>query len=217
MTDRIGDLYPFLGQEDTDPRPVLADVRRSTLLKSEEIVALRGDTWEAHAADLTRAAHLIARCARADGKILAFGNGGSATDAQDVVHDALHPPRPDWRPISALDLTRDIATITAVGNDVGFESVFARQVLAFGQRGDVAIGFSTSGESANVIEAFARARERRAWTIGFSGDRGGRMAQAGLLDVCIVAPSTHIPRIQEAHATAWHSILEMAQMILQGS
>lgn len=207
-------LYPFLGEGRAEPGPVLADVRQSTLRKCADVVALRRAVWERHADDLIEAARIVARAAATGRKLLAFGNGGSATDAQDLVIDLIAPSIAGWRPIPALDLTRDIGTVTAVGNDVGFESVFVRQVIAFGEPGDVAVGFSTSGESENVIVACERARQMGLATIGFSGDEGGRMAEPGFLDVVIVAPSSQIPRIQEAHATAYHAMLEMAQAIL---
>lgn len=199
-------LYPFLGTEPADPAPVLADVRASTLRKAADIVALRAALWERHAGDLAAAARLLSAAFLAGRKVLAFGNGGSATDAQDLVSDLIAPPVAGWRPLPALDLTRDTAVLTAIGNDVGYENVFSRQVIALGEPGDVAVGFSTSGESASVLAGLERARARGLRTLGFSGSGGGRMADVGL-DICIVAPSSYIPRIQEAHATACHTIL----------
>lgn len=217
----LGDLYPFLderaGPGASDPEPVLAEVRASTRRKAREIGELRRATWERHADDLARAAGRLAASWRAGGKLLAFGNGGSATDARDLVDDLGAPPRPGWRPLPAIDLTRDVGVITAVGNDVGFRSVFVRQVIAFGAPGDVAVGFSTSGESPNVIEGLRTAHERGLRTIGFAGYEGGRVAELareGVVDVAIVAPSSHIPRIQEAHATAYHAMVAMARAAL---
>jgi D-sedoheptulose 7-phosphate isomerase len=210
------DLYPFLGDERVDPAPVLADVRASTLRKSRDISELRGALWERHGIELARAARLCADAFAAGAKLLAFGNGGSATDAQDLVADLVTPPIAGWAALPAVDLTRDVGVVTAVGNDVGFDSVFVRQIIAYGEAGDVAVGFSTSGESRNVIDAFECARARGMVSIGFSGYDGGRMAAPGFLDAVIVAPSTYIPRIQEAHATAYHSLLYMVQAILRG-
>lgn len=208
-------LYPFLeGNGSADLDPVLADVRQSTLKKRDDVVALRRATWERHAGDLVRAARVLAGAVAVGGKVLAFGNGGSATDARDLVDDLAEPPFAGWRSLPALDLTRDVGTVTAVANDVGVESVFVRQVIAYGEPGDVAVGFSTSGESENVIRAFEEAADRGLATIGFAGNEGGRMAEEGFLDVCVVAPSAHIPRIQEAHATAYHALVAMAQETL---
>ncbi|MBW3660681.1 MAG: SIS domain-containing protein [Gemmatimonadetes bacterium] len=214
VSEPVEALYPFLGDGATDPEPVLADVRQSTLKKRDDVVALRRATWERHADDLVRAARIVARAAARGGKVLTFGNGGSATDARDLAADLADPPLAGQRGIPALDLTRQISTVTAVANDVGFERVFVRQVIAFGNAGDVAIGFSTSGESGNVVAALETAKERGLATIGFAGDEGGRMAEPGFLDVCVVAPSAYVPRIQEAHATAYHAMVEMAQAAL---
>lgn len=219
MSD-LGDLYPFLESTPRaggDPGPVLAAVRESTLRKARDIAELRREMWERSAAELERAAHLCARAWKAGGKLIAFGNGGSATDARDLVDDLTDPPRTGWEPLRAIDLTRDVGVITAVGNDVGFEHVFLRPLIALGNPGDVAVGFSTSGESANVLEAFRVARERGLATIGFAGYEGGRMAELaadGRLDALVVAPSSHIPRIQEAHATAYHAMIAMARALL---
>lgn len=207
-------LYPFLGSGPTDHAPVLAEVRASTLRKAADIVALRAAVWERHAGDLAAAAGLLAEAFAAGRKVLAFGNGGSATDAQDLVADLVAPPVAGWRPLPALDLTRDSAVLTAIGNDVGFENAFSRQVIALGEPGDVAVGFSTSGESASVLAGLERARARGLRTLGFSGSDGGRMAASGLAEVCIVAPSSYVPRIQEAHATACHTVLSLLQVLL---
>ncbi len=215
----LGDLYPFLDEtrEPRDATALLHEVRASTLRKAREVGELRRATWEGSSGMLGRAAELLAEAARQGRKVLCFGNGGSATDARDLAGDLSAPPRPEWRPVAALDLTRDTGVVTAVANDVGFESVFVRQVIAYGEPGDVAIGFSTSGESADVLAAFRTARELGLKTIGFAGYDGGRMAElaeSGELDAVVVAPSSHIPRIQEAHATAYHALMSMMQVLL---
>lgn len=216
-------LYPFLDEGEPAPgdpqavlapEAILAEVRASTLAKAAEVVALRQALWDESAEALLRAAVLVAGACAAGGKVLAFGNGGSATDAEDLVHDLLHPPDSGWRPLPALCLDDDVGVITALGNDVGFQHVFSRQVIAYGEAGDVAVGFSTSGESANVLAAFAEARRRGLATVGFAGGDGGSMAAPGLLDAVVVAPSDHVPRIQEAHATAYHALLAMTQELL---
>lgn len=216
-----GELYPFLAEGSdaaaggaTEPGPVLEEVRGSTLQKSRDVTELRAALWERHADDLVRMARLLAS-AFADGhKALAFGNGGSATDAQDFVADLVGPTTPGWSALPAIDLTRDHGVVTAVSNDVAFENVFVRQVIAYGEAGDVAVGFSTSGESENVVRAFEEARKREMRTVGFAGFDGGRMSEPGFLDVCVVAPSHYIPRVQEAHATGYHAVLAMVQSIV---
>lgn len=222
MEERWEDeLYPFLadgeeGRDRADPEPVLADVGQSTRQKARDVTELRSATWQRHADDLVAMARTLAGAFREGGKVLAFGNGGSATDAQDLASDLSRPADPGRPSLPALDLTRDRGVLTAVANDVAFESVFVRQVIAYGESGDVAVGFSTSGESQNVIDAFEQAREQGMSTLGFAGFEGGRMADEGFLDVCVVAPSSYIPRIQEAHATAYHAVLSMTRAALDG-
>jgi D-sedoheptulose 7-phosphate isomerase len=150
---------------------------------------------------LAEAARLVAERIAAGGKILAFGNGGSATDAQDLVGDLVAPPA-GVAPVAAMSLTNDTAVITAVGNDVGFDNTFARQVIAYGGRGDVAVAISTSGGSRNVLAAVDEARRRGLLTIGLAGYGGGRLAE--LCDLALTVDADYIPRIQEAQASQYH-------------
>ncbi len=146
------------------------------------------------------------------GRLLAFGNGGSATDAMDVVAD-FRLPRPGGRPPRpALDLTEDTAVITAVANDVGVAEIFQRQLIAHGRAGDVALAFSTSGGSENVLVGLAEARRRGLTTIAMLGYDGGRIAAEGLADHVIVSRSQNIPRIQEAQASAYHLLRELVEL-----
>jgi D-sedoheptulose 7-phosphate isomerase len=148
------------------------------------------------------------------GRLLAFGNGGSATDAQDAAVDCLAPPVAGWQSIPAIALINDIGVVSAVGNDVGFDHVFSRQVIALGRAADIALGFSTSGASRNVLAAMNEAKARGLLTIAMSGGDGGALARSPAVDICVVAPTEYIPRIQEAHATAWHALLTVAQEAL---
>ncbi len=151
----------------------------------------------------------LAECFRSGGRVLAFGNGGSATDAMDLVADLRDteglPPRP------AIDLTEDTPIITAVANDVGVEEIFQRQLIAWGRPGDVAVAFSTSGGSENLIEGLAQARRMGIGTVALVGYDGGRIAADGLADHVIISRSQHIPRIQEAQATAYHLLRALAE------
>jgi D-sedoheptulose 7-phosphate isomerase len=137
------------------------------------------------------------------GKVLALGNGGSATDAMDVVADLRAGGRP------AIDLTEDPGILTAIANDIGVEAIFSRQVIAYGVPGDVLLALSTSGNSGNVIEALAEARRRGLATIALVGYDGGRVAGEELADHVVVTRSEHIPRIQEAQASAYHALVEL--------
>jgi D-sedoheptulose 7-phosphate isomerase len=193
-------LYPFLSEPEVDLDAVLADVRASILMKAEEVGALREQTLTEGAAALAAAAEAV----RAGGRLLAFGNGGSATDAMDVVADLRA------RGQRALDLTEDAAILTALANDIGVEAIFARQVIAHGRAGDVLLALSTSGGSGNVIAALEEARRREMTTVALVGYDGGRVAAEGLADHVIVTRSQHIPRIQEAQASAYHVLVELA-------
>ena len=207
-------LYPFLQSGEEVPlAAVLDEVRGSTLQKAQEIIAMRQAFIAAHGDALVAAAQDMARSFAEGGQLLAFGNGGSATDAQDIAADFLNPGN-GYPALPALSLTNDIGVVTGVGNDVGFDNVFARQIIAFGRPGDLALGFSTSGESPNVIAAFERARQMDLLTIGIAGYDGGRMARAGL-DHCFVVHSTYVPRIQEVHATIYHTLWELTHRILE--
>ena len=146
--------------------------------------------------------------------LFAFGNGGSTTDAQDLVADLTNPPLPGRPALPAIALTNDIAVITAVANDIGFDNVFARQVIAFAKPGDMAIGITTSGTSPNVLLALEQAKKQGLLTVGLAGYDGGPMARSPAVDYCIVTPGDHVPRIQEAQATVYHALIEIVWAIV---
>ena len=205
-------LYPFLAETQTDLGAVLDDVRASILMKAEEIGALRRETIEANREPLlAAAAELRARFDRG-AKALVFGNGGSATDAIDLVADLRGPPDPSWPARRAVDLTEDAGIITAVANDVGVAQIFQRQLIALAAEGDAAIALSTSGNSENIIVALAEARRRGLATVAMVGYDGGRIAAERLADHVIVTRSQNIPRIQEAQAGAYHVLRELIEL-----
>jgi D-sedoheptulose 7-phosphate isomerase len=142
------------------------------------------------------------RSIRSGGKILLFGNGGSAADAQHIAAEFVVRYQADRRPIAAIALTTDTSTLTACGNDLGYESLFARQIEALGRAGDVAVGISTSGKSPNVLSALREARTRGMHTTGLSGGDGGEMIR--LCDSIVVVPSRVTARIQEMHIMTGH-------------
>jgi D-sedoheptulose 7-phosphate isomerase len=203
-------LYPFLAEAEADLDAVLADVAASALAKAAEAGALRAQTLTDGLEVLRAAAQALHGCFAGGGKLLALGNGGSATDAMDAVADLRHPPAP-LRALPAIDLTEDAPILTAIANDVGIEAIFSRQVIAYGDAGDVLLSFSTSGNSENVIASLAEARRRGLVTIALVGYHGGRIAQDELADHVIVTGSEHIPRIQEAQASAWHVLRELVE------
>ena len=213
--DFARELYPFLyaptGGATEPVAALLASVRSSTLAKCAEVVALRCELLAEYEEQLDRAAKAMADRFASGGKLLAFGNGGSATDADDAAADCMHPPRAEWRALPALSLPADSATVTAVANDVGLDSVFVRQLCAVAERGDIALGISTSGNSANVVAALVEARRRGMLTVALAGYDGGAIARTGAVDFCFVARREFVPRIQEGHATLWHVLLELVQ------
>ena len=191
-------LYPFLEREETDLATVLADVERSTVQKGADVIALR------RAIDL----EAVGACARAirerlehGGRLIAFGNGGSSTDAQDVGRDCLALGWP------AVALTNDVATITAVGNDVGYANVFVRQLIPLGRADDVALAISTSGSSPNVVAGLEEAHRRGLLTCAITGYDGGRLWELPWLDHLFVVENDYVPRLQEVHATIYHLLL----------
>jgi D-sedoheptulose 7-phosphate isomerase len=198
-------LYPFLGTQDRDQDAVFEDVRSSALTKAREVSELRTQTLTEGRDELIAAAAAVRARLDGGGTVLALGNGGSATDAMDAVADLRARSR------RALDLTDDPAILTAIANDIGTEAIFARQVIAYGRGGDALLALSTSGNSLNVIAALVEARRRGLLTIAFVGYDGGRIAAEGLADHVVVTRSEHIPRIQEAQASAWHVLLDLIE------
>lgn len=211
--DRL--FYPYLFEGGkASIEDVMTQVRHSTLEKCREVIALRRATLAESGTRIVAAGQAMARAFAGGATLLAFGNGGSTTDAQDIVTELLNPPFPDWSPLPAIALTNDIAVVTAVGNDVGFNNIFSRQVIAYGRAGDIALGISTSGNSGNVLAALEQAKKQGLLTIGLAGYDGGKMLHSPALDYCINSPSDHIPRIQEAQATAYHALLEVIHTVL---
>jgi D-sedoheptulose 7-phosphate isomerase len=207
-----GFLYPFLAERETELEPVVQDVRRSVLMKSQEIGALRAQTLLENSEALTAAAGALRSSFDEGGKLLALGNGGSATDAMDAVAD-FRAGRRGRRGHPAIDLTEDSAILTAIANDIGTEAIFSRQVIAYGRPGDSLLALSTSGNSANVIEALAEARRMGLHTVAMVGYDGGRVADKALADHVVVTRSEHIPRIQEAQASAYHALRELVELV----
>jgi len=205
-------LYPFFAEQEDDLESVVADVRASVLAKSEEISALREATLREGGGVLHAAAAALRARFEAGGRVLALGNGGSATDAMDAVADLRSPPV-GMTPRPAIDLCEDPGILTAIANDVGVESVFARQVIAHGRGSDALLAFSTSGGSQNVLRALEEARRRGLLTIAFVGYDGGQIFAGGLADHVVVTRSEHIPRIQEAQASGWHVLRTLVETV----
>ena len=191
-------LYPFIDAEEDDASALLADLAASAQAKASESLALRRTTVESNADLLAAAAAELARRFAAGGRMFTFGNGGSCTDCTTLAGLFARPPL--GTPLPAWSLTADQAILTALGNDVGFELVFARQLIARARDGDIAIAMSTSGNSPNLLTALAEARKRGLYTIGFAGYDGGAFVNNPNVDACFVVRSQSVHRIQESQA-----------------
>jgi D-sedoheptulose 7-phosphate isomerase len=211
----VEQLYPFLYGGGTPARPVLDATAESVRQKVAEIVELRRAVGQTQGAALAACAERLAEAFAAGGTLLAFGNGGSSTDAQDVVHTFVDPP-PPAQPLPALGLTNDVAVVTALSNDVSFDVVFSRQVRAFGRPGDIALALSTSGGSPNVLAALEEADRSGLVTVGMAGYGGGRMAELAAVQHMFAVPSASVHRVQEVQTTLYHVLWKATHAALAG-
>jgi D-sedoheptulose 7-phosphate isomerase len=184
------------------------DIRRI----AAESVSLKQRFFAENAELVLEVGHRISECFRGGGKLLAFGNGGSAADAQHLAGELVGRFQRERPALSALALTTDSSVMTAVGNDLGFESVFRRQVEAHGRPGDVAVGISTSGRSVNVVVALVRARARGLLTVGLTGGGGGRLG--GLVHYLVDVPHHETARVQEVHGMVVHVLCRIVEEAL---
>lgn len=191
-----GFLYPFIDSEERDAAGLLADLAESARSKAAVSRELRVESIRMCSGMLREAGGEMARCFAHGGRLFAFGNGGSATDAEGAVDLFRRPP--SGRALPGVSLVDDKAVITALSNDVGFELVFSRQIIAHARPGDMALGFSTSGGSLNVLRAFEEASSRGLLTVGLSGYEGGAMAASRHVRYCFVVRSESVHRIQES-------------------
>ena len=189
-------------------------VERIQQIARESIEAKKA-FFESNAEAVARAAELIIASLRAGGKVLIFGNGGSAADAQHIAAELVNRLNYDRPPIAAVALTTDTSILTSVGNDSSFDDLFERQVRALGRQGDAAIAISTSGNSPNVLRAVRAAREIGIKTVALAGRDGGKLAEMADLALVVTARSTQ--RIQETHITIGHILCELIEDALFGA
>jgi D-sedoheptulose 7-phosphate isomerase len=208
-------LYPFLGQKKQEMSDIVEDVAASILMKVHDDTLLRIQLAREQAEQIGNTALAIHQRLSQGGKLIIFGNGGSATDANDWALDCVLPPR-GYRSIPAISLSMEPANITALANDVGTEVIFLRQLIAQAQPQDVAIGISTSGGSRNIVMALEEARKRGLLTLALLGYDGGEIYRLGLVDFPIIVRSDYIPRIQEVQASAYHVIRETLEVLDRG-
>ena len=207
-----GFLYPFLGEAKQQTRDTVEQVAASIRLKAGDDASLRARVSQEESEHIVDAARAIHERVSRGGKLIIFGNGGSATDANDFAIDCVLPPS-GYRPIPAISLSMEPANLTAIANDVGVELIFLRQIIAQARPEDVAVGISTSGGSRNIILALEEARKRGLATVALLGYDGGEIARRNLADFPLVVRSDYIPRIQEVQASTYHVLRETLEAL----
>ena len=215
MTEGTDFLYPFIEGAEQDVESLLADLASSAGAKGATSARLQTATLEAGDAALTALARAMAERFNGGGRLFVFGNGGSATDAAGVV--ALFRTPPWGRPLRARSLVADHAVLTALGNDVGFDLVFSRQLIAYARDGDMVLGLSTSGNSTNLLGAFAEAHRRGLLTLGLAGYDGGQMASSADVEHCLVVSSSSVHRIQETQSVMAFELWSRVQSLVRGA
>ena len=211
--DPLQQLYPFLHGKTQPAEAMQAALTESLAQKVVHHAEVMSAFFARHGDAVIAAAHTIADVYRANGRLYTMGNGGSSCDASHLAVEFQHPVTAGRPALTAIDLSADRTMLTAVANDVGFAHVFSRQVIALGRQGDALVGLSTSGNSQNLLNAFAKAREMGLKTIGICGMNGGDMARAGL-DHCLVVDNDSIHRIQECHVTIYHILWDLVHTLL---
>jgi D-sedoheptulose 7-phosphate isomerase len=222
MSHKVEDFsqvfYPFLHEDRKPPEDLIEGLKFSLLEKARDSAETKVAFFEENQHLMLKASLAMAHAFHAGHKLLVCGNGGSATDAQHVAVEFMHPITVGRRALPAICLANDMAMITAVANDVGFDDVFVRQIIALGQPGDVLLAISTSGNSANLIHAFETARRLKIVTMAFSGGDGGEMARSsseGFVDFCFTVPTSSVHRIQETHVALYHVLWDLVHEFLQ--
>ena len=202
-------LYPFLHGETKDPIEENKALLESVKQKAANSIFAKKEFFAENAQQLIDTAAEIVNCYRNNGRLLTMGNGGSSCDAAHLAVEFQHPVTAGRPALSAFDLTMDTAMLSAVANDVGIEQVFARQVEATARPEDVLVGFSTSGNSKNLLAGFQMAKKLGLKTVGFAGGDGGDMQSSEMVDHCLVVNSPSIHRVQEVHVAIYHILWDL--------
>ncbi|XKE46810.1 SIS domain-containing protein [Halomonas organivorans] len=212
--DPLRDLYPFLHGDRQDDAGVQDALLASVREKADHGVQVKREFFASRGQAVVDAARAIAGVYRRGGRMLTMGNGGSSCDAAHFAVEFLHPVTAGRPALAAIPLAGNDAMLTAVGNDVGFDHVFVRQLLALARPEDGLVGFSTSGNSRNLMRAFAQARELGLMTLGLAGGDGGEMARSDDLDHCLVVATDSIHRVQEVHVATYHILWDLVHTLL---
>jgi len=213
----LAGLYPHLADPAT-ARPAPAAMESALLesvrQKAADSVAVKRHFFADNAARIVEAAQMLAHCYRNGGRLYTMGNGGSSCDASHLAVEFQHPVTAGRPALPAVNLSQDMAMITAVANDIGFVHVYTRQVLAHVGEHDCLVGISTSGNSENLLAGFAAAKRQGAATLGLAGGDGGRMGASSDVDLCLVVPTDSIHRVQETHVTLYHILWDLTHTLL---
>ena len=207
-------LYPFLHGEKKDPISENAALLESVRQKSQHSVEIKQQFFANNAGALIDAANAVANVYRQKGRLFTMGNGGSSCDAAHFAVEFQHPVTAGRPALPAMNLCVDTAMLTAVSNDVGVRHIYVRQLNAHSRAGDGVVGFSTSGNSENLLEGYRKAREMGLVTIGFAGGNGGDMKSSGLIDHCLVVETDSIHRVQEVHVACYHILWDLVHTLL---
>jgi D-sedoheptulose 7-phosphate isomerase len=191
------------------------DLRLDLVAKARESAEVKIRFFDENKETILQASLAMARAFHRRRKLLVCGNGGSATDAEHIATEFMHPIIVGRRALPAISLTNDAATMTAVANDVSFADVFSRQIIALGKTGDVLLGVSTSGNSENLLRAFETAKRMGLITIGYAGGDGGRMSASGAVDYRLTIPTASVHRAQETQVTLYHLMWDMVHQFLE--
>ena len=215
--DLLAGLYPHLAAPISaapDPAALNAALLESVRQKAADSVQVKQHFFADNAARIVDAAQMLARCFRAGGRLYTMGNGGSSCDAAHLAVEFQHPITAGRPALPAMNLSQDMAMITAVANDLGFVHVYTRQVLAHVGERDCLVGISTSGNSDNLLAGFNAAKRQGAATLGLAGGEGGRMRASADVDLCLIVPTDSIHRVQETHVALYHILWDLTHTLL---
>ncbi len=213
----LASLYPHLAERGSarpDPAAMDDALLESVRQKAADSVVVKQRFFAENTARIVEAAQILASCYRASGRLYTMGNGGSSCDAAHLAVEFQHPITAGRPALPALNLSQDMAMITAVANDIGFTHVYTRQVLAHVGERDCLVGISTSGNSDNLLAGFAAAKRQGARTLGLAGGDGGRMRASADVDLCLVVPTDSIHRVQETHVALYHILWDLTHTLL---
>lgn len=207
-------LYPFLRGKPPNSDKLDSSLLESVIQKAADSREVQQRYFEKYGSTIVAAARTIAKVYQSGGRLLTMGNGGSCSDAAHIAVEFIHPITVGRPSLEAIDLTANTTTITAVSNDFGFENIFVRQLQAMGREGDGLIGLSTSGNSKNLLAAFAQGKKMGMATIALAGGNGGKMAKSPDVDICLVVETSSIHRVQESHLATYHILWDLVHALL---